>query len=319
MSTPTRGWSPGSGIRPSWSRTGCAEGRRDFRRLTGLLNQPLAALNGDNYAQPVWHCALRAAPEDRVLSDAEWAPGRGACHARDRAGAGRRRAGGAVGGGPARPGSHPHCGHAGPPGPAPAGSVEQLPQAAPGVPGQPRNGSGCGAPPRRIAPPRSGPRRAESEQAIRRGWDEPPRTWLRREVCTAAAGARTEDEFFAQPGAGRGAGAPPLQHRQPGEVTGYAVGMPGHTGKDGQVIWYGGGKLAADLTLPKLRARWGDPAVRDPLAGAASLPAPVIRGVLRATVAQAAASRSVRRSSSPGCAPRACWCGSGSARSTRVR
>ena len=75
----------------------------------------------------------------------------------------------------------------------------------------------------------------------------------------------------------------------PGEVTGYAVGMPGHTGKDGQVVWYGGGKLAADLTLPKLRARWGDPAVRDPLAGAAGLPAPVIRGVLRATVAQAAA------------------------------
>ena len=63
-------------------------GRRDFRRLTGLLTQPLAALNGDNYAQPVWHCALRAAPEDRVLSDAEWAPGRGACHARDRPGAG---------------------------------------------------------------------------------------------------------------------------------------------------------------------------------------------------------------------------------------
>ena len=26
--------------------------------------------------------------------------------------------------------------------------------------------------------------------------------------------------------------------------------------KDGRIIWYGGGKLAADLTLPKLRARW---------------------------------------------------------------
>ena len=130
--------------------------------------------------------------------------------------------------------------------------------------------------------------RAESEQAIRRGWDEPPRTWLRREVCTAAAGARTEDEFFASLGR-----AGVLVRRRystvsPGEVTGYAVGMPGHTGKDGQVVWYGGGKLAADLTLPKLRARWGDPAVRDPLAGAAGLPAPVIRGVLRATVAQAA-------------------------------
>ena len=110
-------------------------GRRDFRRLTGLLNQPLAALNGDNYTQPVWHCALRAAPEDRVLSDAEWAPDRGARHAPDRPGPGRRRAGGAVGRGPARRRSHPHRGHAGPPGPAPAGSVEQLPQAAPGVPG----------------------------------------------------------------------------------------------------------------------------------------------------------------------------------------
>ena len=56
----------------------------------------------------------------------------------------------------------------------------------------------------------------------------------------------------------------------PGEVTGYAVGLAAHTSRDGQVIWYGGGKLAADLTLPKLRARWADPAARDPLAGAAA-------------------------------------------------
>ena len=61
-------------------------------------------------------------------------------------------------------------------------------------------------------------------------------------------------------------------------MTGYAVGMPGHTGKDDQVIWNGGGKLAADLTLPKLRARWGDPAVRNPLSGAAGLRAPALRG-----------------------------------------
>jgi hypothetical protein len=48
-------------------------GSRDFRRLAGLLAQPLAALNGSNYREPVWHCAVRAAPEDRPLSDAEWA------------------------------------------------------------------------------------------------------------------------------------------------------------------------------------------------------------------------------------------------------
>ena len=128
---------------------------------------------------------------------------------------------------------------------------------------------------------------------------------LRREVCTAAAGARTEDEFFANLGR-----AGVLVRRRystisPGEVTGYAVGMPGHTGKDGQAIWYGGGKLAADLTLPKLRARWGDPAVRDPLAGAAACRPRWSAACCGPRWRRRRRSRSVRRSSSPGCAPSA--------------
>jgi hypothetical protein len=49
------------------------DGSPDLRRLAGLLAQPLAALNGSGYAKPVWHCAVRAAPQDRLLSDAEWA------------------------------------------------------------------------------------------------------------------------------------------------------------------------------------------------------------------------------------------------------
>src|SRR5215510_3738618 len=48
-------------------------GTRDFRRLIMLLEQPLAAVAGPGYDKPVWHCAVRAAPEDRMLSDAEWA------------------------------------------------------------------------------------------------------------------------------------------------------------------------------------------------------------------------------------------------------
>lgn len=48
-------------------------GHRDFRRLTGLLQQPHAALGPRGFDRPVWHCAVRAAPEDRVLSDDEWA------------------------------------------------------------------------------------------------------------------------------------------------------------------------------------------------------------------------------------------------------
>jgi hypothetical protein len=42
----------------------------------------------------------------------------------------------------------------------------------------------------------------------------------------------------------------------PGQVTGYAVTLPGHTGPDGTPLWYGGGRLAAGLTLPRLRQRW---------------------------------------------------------------
>jgi hypothetical protein len=35
--------------------------------------QPLAALKGSPYRKPVGHGAVRAAPDDRTLSDAEWA------------------------------------------------------------------------------------------------------------------------------------------------------------------------------------------------------------------------------------------------------
>src|ERR1700730_2098505 len=49
------------------------DGSRDFRRLTGLRAQPLGALAGPGYDKPVWHCAVRAAPEDRTLTDGEWA------------------------------------------------------------------------------------------------------------------------------------------------------------------------------------------------------------------------------------------------------
>ena len=49
------------------------DGARDLRRLAGLLAQPLALITGSRDEKPVWHCSVRAAPEDRMLSDAEWA------------------------------------------------------------------------------------------------------------------------------------------------------------------------------------------------------------------------------------------------------
>jgi hypothetical protein len=46
-----------------------------------------------------------------------------------------------------------------------------------------------------------------------------------------------------------------FSEHNPGETTGYAVALAdsrAHTAA-GTPVWYGGGKLAADLTLPKLR------------------------------------------------------------------
>jgi hypothetical protein len=103
------------------------------------------------------------------------------------------------------------------------------------------------------------PARAETEQAARRGWAEPPRVTLRREVCAAAAGASSEQEFFARLDQAGVAVRQRHSTLNPHEITGYAVGLARHTGKDGGIIWYGGGKLAADLTLPKLRRRWDEP------------------------------------------------------------
>src|SRR6516225_8934260 len=48
------------------------DGKRDFRRLTGLLEQPLALLGEDAPAKPVWPCAVRAAPGDPDLGDGAW-------------------------------------------------------------------------------------------------------------------------------------------------------------------------------------------------------------------------------------------------------
>jgi len=71
-----------------------------------------------------------------------------------------------------------------------------------------------------------------------------------------AAIATGEAEFFA-----RLAGAGVLVRLRysaqvSGAVTGYAVGWPGHVTGAGDTVWYRGGRLAPDLTLPHLRSRW---------------------------------------------------------------
>jgi hypothetical protein len=98
---------------------------------------------------------------------------------------------------------------------------------------------------------------AETEKAGRPGRPVAARTELRRLVEAAAAAARTEEEFFAALAARDVSVHFRKSAIRPDEVTGYAVGLRSDTtGKEGGPVWFSGGKLAPDLTLPRLRSRW---------------------------------------------------------------
>jgi hypothetical protein len=56
---------------------------------------------------------------------------------------------------------------------------------------------------------------------------------------------------------------PRMSEKTPGQITGYAVALPGRS-DSGQAIWFGGGKLAPDLTLPQLQRRWAATNTRSP-------------------------------------------------------
>jgi hypothetical protein len=102
------------------------------------------------------------------------------------------------------------------------------------------------------------------------------RAALRNVVTRTAGQADDEAGFFADLGETGVLVRLRFSETSPGQVTGYAVGLPGHDGSDGEPLWYGGGRLSPELTLPRLRRRW-DPARR----GAAER-----AGAFRCTVAE---------------------------------
>jgi hypothetical protein len=173
------------------------DGSPDLRRLAGLLAQPLAALGQPGHDKPVWHCSVRTAPGDRVLCDSEWAGiateimhRTGLAPKDDEAGVrwvAIRHAD-----------DHIHI----------VATLARQDGAKPRIwndfyrvreacrAAEERLGLYATPPADRTAARR--PSRAETEQAARRGWEEPARMTLRRYVCEAAAGAQTEHQFFDQ-------------------------------------------------------------------------------------------------------------------------
>ncbi len=244
------------------------DGKRDFRHLIDLLEQPVR--NGRNSPpKPVWHCSVRTHPTDRWLSDAQWAHLAGEVMAQvGLAAHGDTRAVRwvAIRHGP----DHIHIA---------ATLVRQDRRTEYARNDRWKAQAACRNLEERYGLYRVGPadrtshrrpKAAELNKAQRTGRTEPARDQLRREVRFAAAAAASADEFFDLL---RQAGVlvearPSTLH--PGQITGYKVALADHTTGGGEPIWYGGGRLAPDLSLPRLLARWADTAPGPPRSDSAA-------------------------------------------------
>ena len=229
-------------------------GRRSFTRLVNAMEAPLLARERAP-AAPVWHCSLRLAPGDPVLDDATWASIAGKfMHATGLAPDGDF---GAIPWVAVRHGDdHIHIA---------AILARQDGRAEPArndylkarTAAQDLEREYGLAPTARAD--RTGTRRptaAEQRKAQRHGTSVTSREQLTAIVRAVAATVTGEQDFFTR-----------LQHadvrvrlrhstRNPQQVTGYAVAMPDERGTGQAPVFFGGGKLAADLSLPRLRRRW---------------------------------------------------------------
>jgi len=232
-------------VEPEWAGLG----ERDYRGLVAELEAPARyAERGER--NPVWHCPLRTAPVDRVLTDGEWAEV--AVDLMHWTGIAPRGDDGACRWVAVRhdevsihvvavlarqDGARAH----------PANDWHQVRAAC--LAAEARYGLQVTAPADKTAARHT--TRAETEKAARSGQVVPARDWLREQVQYAAAGARGPAVFLDRL---RTAGVVMRERRDPdGRLSGYAVGRKEPAG---ETVLFGGGKLAADLSLPRLLARW---------------------------------------------------------------
>ena len=232
--------------------TGPTPGTHQLAHLAAVLSAPLA-LHRPPAGGHVWHCSVRAAPEDRPLTDAEW---------RDIAETVLDRVGIAPTGddGACRWVAVRH-------GPDHIHIVATLARQD-GRPvrlsfDRPRVREACQEIERRygLRPTTSAtrvsapaPSRGESEKAARAGRPESARDELRRRVRMVAVETHDPETFTERL---RVIGLLVHERRgQAGELTGYAVALPGDRDPAGEPVYYAGGKLAPDLTLPQLARRW---------------------------------------------------------------
>ncbi len=258
----------------------CAGGQRDFNDLADRLNEPVAALGFTKQElrtiKPVYHLAISAAKDpdtgamvDRSLSDADWADI--AAEYMDRIGLAPRGDDAGVRWVAVRHADdHVHvvATLARQDGRRPRLSNDHYRSMEASRYVEVKYGltataaTGCTAAPA-VSRAEDRKHRATAERRRSEGRPAPgapDREVLRRQVRTAAAGASNLPEFLARL---RGDGLlvrERMSERTAGEITGYAVALPDRYDTGGKPIYFGGGKLAPDLTVPKLQRRWNGPA-----------------------------------------------------------
>lgn len=228
-------------------------GKVDLRGLTQLLEAPLTYARSAP-AKDVWEVSLRAADGDRRLTDDEWADV--ARDVMDRTGLAKR---GDTGGcrwvAVRHADDHIHV-------------VATLARTD-GKPARvwqdhPAVMAACRAAEerydlRRVETPNEKPTRPlERQRAAIHRHAEPDRERLRREVRVAAVAATNAEDFLSRLKDAGVAVKPRYSQQDPSKLTGYAVAIPqpDHRATDGRAVYFSGGKLAADLTLPQLEKRW---------------------------------------------------------------
>ena len=241
-----------AGIAPQWDDVA---GRFRVGRLAAQLEQPVTTC-ARHPAQYVYHLVLRNHDHDRVVSDSEWAEVAAAAMARTGLAPHRDEAGCrwvAV----RHDDTHVHvvatlARQDGRP-PRHHNDFVQLREVCREY--EQRWGLTVTAGGDKTANLRAGVR--ETVTAERQGRAVLPRSELRRQVRAAASSTAGWREFVDTLSTQNVRVWPRYSTVNPDQLTGYSVSLAGHTDAAGNPIRFGGGKLAPDLTLPKLQARWG--------------------------------------------------------------
>ncbi|WP_413753120.1 mobilization protein [Streptomyces sp. R-74717] len=231
-------------------------GRHPSATLTGLaadLDQWVDALKDKAPAKHVWHCSVRTADTDRILSDEEWATV-------------ARRIVNATGIAPE--GDEQACRwiavrHA----PDHIHLVATLVRADRTQPRRHKDAIRAQAECRKIekefglrqlkkgdGTAAKRPTSAERRKAERLGQEATSRELLREHVHRALVGASDEAEFFGRLAS---EGVRIKKRVAPsGDLLGYSVAVVGDRNAKQEPIWYSGSKLAPDLSLPRIRERF---------------------------------------------------------------